>query len=83
MLAPRPPIRVRQRHRVALRAMRRPLLIKPGSLLVFPAAHELEVMGVDTTRQPARVVRLVAGRDPSAIVDLPHDLVRDLITSIP
>jgi hypothetical protein len=60
---------------MAFRAMTRALLVEPGSLLVLPAGHELEVMRVDTARQPARVVRLVVGRDPTAVVDLPHDLV--------
>jgi hypothetical protein len=32
-------------------------------------------MRVDTARQPAGVVRLVPGRNPPAIVNLPHDLV--------
>jgi hypothetical protein len=55
--------------------MRRPLLIEPGPLLVFSARDELEVIRVDTTRQPADVVRLVPGRDPPAVVDLPRYLV--------
>jgi hypothetical protein len=55
--------------------MRRPLLIEPGSLLVFPAGHEFEVMRPDAGRKPASVIRLVPGRDPPAVVDLPHHLV--------
>jgi hypothetical protein len=33
------------------------------------------VIRVDAARQPAGMVRLVAGRNPPAVVDLPHDLV--------
>src|SRR5258708_3505197 len=32
-------------------------------------------MRVDTAGQPARVIRLMPGRDAPAVVDLPHDLV--------
>lgn len=55
--------------------MRRPPLIEPGSLLVLSAGHELEMMRADAGRKPASVIRLVPGRDPPAVVDLPHDLV--------
>jgi hypothetical protein len=55
--------------------MGRPLLVQSGSLLVFPTGHELQVVWVDTARQPTGVVRLVPGWDPLAVVDLPGDLV--------
>ena len=71
----RPPIGVRRRHDVALWTVCRALLVKPRPLLVLPACNQLEVYRVDAARQPAGVVRLVPGRDPPAVVDLPHDLV--------
>jgi hypothetical protein len=60
---------------VPLGTVRRPLLVQPGSLLVLPAGHELEVRRVDTARQPAGVVWLVPGQDPPAVLNLPGDLV--------
>ena len=74
-LPPRAPIRVRWRHCVALRTMRRPLLVQPRAPLVLAAGHELQVMRPDAGGKPASVVRLVPGRDRPAVVDLPGDVM--------
>jgi hypothetical protein len=43
--------------------------------LVLAAGHKLEVVRPDAGRQPAGMVRLVPGRDPPAVMDLPRDVV--------
>ena len=55
--------------------MTRALLIEPGAPLVFPVSHELEVMRIDARRVSTYMVRLVSGRDRSAVVDLPGDIM--------
>jgi hypothetical protein len=52
-----------------------PLLIEPGSPLVLAAGHQLQMVRPDARSQPAGVVRLVPGRDPPAVVDLPGDVM--------
>lgn len=74
-LPPGPPIGVRLRHCVAGRTMARPLLIERRAPLVLPAGHQLEMVRPDAGSQPAGVIRLVPGRDPPAVEDLPRDVM--------
>lgn len=55
--------------------MSRSLLVQPRAPLVLAAGHKLEVVRPDAGRQPAGMVRLVPGRDPPAVMDLPRDVV--------
>lgn len=55
--------------------MARPLLIERRAPLVLPAGHQLEMVRPDAGSQPAGVIRLVPGRDPPAVEDLPRDVM--------
>jgi hypothetical protein len=52
-----------------------PLLIQPRAPFVLSTGHQLEMVRPNTRRQPAGVVRLVPGRDPPAVEDLPGDIM--------
>jgi hypothetical protein len=48
-----------------------PLLIQPRAPFVLSAGHQLEMVRPNARSQPAGVIRLVPGRDPPAVEDLP------------